>query len=231
MLGTAMWPESSEPLPQPGVSPRELLAEADALSIALARRVTDKKTLATVPRYVTDVPTAGSGIVDDNIEGFDPTRPNAARVYDYFLGGKNHFAADRETAKTVLAAAPTTLIGARENRAFLGRAVRYLVAEAGIRQFLDIGTGLPTANNVHEVPQAAQDGPVCGGGAVCGGLAWRCGGVAGWPGGEGAPALRPAAQPGRVAEQSGQRHGRGDGGGPGPYLRARDVATPGREVA
>jgi hypothetical protein len=67
----------------------------------------------------------------------DISRPHPARMYDYFLGGKNHFAADRETAETVLATAPTTVTGARENRAFLGRAVRYLVAEAGIRQFLD----------------------------------------------------------------------------------------------
>jgi S-adenosyl methyltransferase len=86
----------------------------------------------------------------------DTSRPHPARMYDYFLGGKNHFAVDRETAETVLAAAPTTRITARENRAFLGRAVRYLVAEAGIRQFLDIGSGLPTASNVHEVAQAVQ---------------------------------------------------------------------------
>jgi S-adenosyl methyltransferase len=84
----------------------------------------------------------------------DTSRPHAARMYDYFLGGKNHFAADRQMAETVLATAPTTRISARENRAFLGRAVRYLVAEAGVRQFLDIGTGLPTTNNVHEVAQA-----------------------------------------------------------------------------
>ena len=86
----------------------------------------------------------------------DTSTPHPARMYDYFLGGKNHFAADRETAEKVLAGAPTTRNSARENRAFLGRAVRYLVAEAGIRQFLDIGTGLPTANNVHEVAQAVQ---------------------------------------------------------------------------
>ena len=77
-------------------------------------------------------------------------------MYDFFLGGKNHFAADRETARAVLATAPTTLVTARENRAFLGRTVRYLVAEAGIRQFLDIGTGLPTTNNVHDVAQAVE---------------------------------------------------------------------------
>lgn len=75
-------------------------------------------------------------------------------MYDYFLGGKNHFAADRELAENVLATTPSARIAARENRAFLGRAVRFLTAEAGIRQFLDIGTGLPTTNNVHQVAQS-----------------------------------------------------------------------------
>jgi hypothetical protein len=74
-------------------------------------------------------------------------------MYDYYLGGKNHFAADRETADKVIAAMPGVRTGPRENRAFLGRAVRYLAEEAGIRQFLDIGTGLPTTNSVHEVAQ------------------------------------------------------------------------------
>jgi hypothetical protein len=84
----------------------------------------------------------------------DTSRPHTARIYDYMLGGKNHFAADRETADKVLAALPAGRIGPRENRGFLGRAVRYLAAEAGIRQFLDIGTGLPTTGAVHEVAQA-----------------------------------------------------------------------------
>jgi hypothetical protein len=83
----------------------------------------------------------------------DTSRPHSARMYDYFIGGKNHFAADRKTAKEVLRHSPHVHTAARENRAFLGRAVRYLAAEAGITQFLDIGTGLPTANNVHEVAQ------------------------------------------------------------------------------
>jgi hypothetical protein len=83
----------------------------------------------------------------------DTSRPHSARMYDYFIGGKNHFAADRETARDVLRHSPYVPIAARENRAFLGRAVRYLAAEAGITQFLDIGTGLPTTNNVHEVAQ------------------------------------------------------------------------------
>jgi S-adenosyl methyltransferase len=82
----------------------------------------------------------------------DISRPHMARIYDYFLGGKNHFAADRETAEKILQANPAIRIAARENRAFLGRSVRYLAAEAGIRQFLDIGTGLPTTNNVDNDP-------------------------------------------------------------------------------
>jgi S-adenosyl methyltransferase len=84
----------------------------------------------------------------------DTTRAHPARMYDYLLGGKDHFKADRVAIADLLHAVPTARTGARENRAFLGRAVRYLVAEAGIRQFLDIGTGLPTADNVHEVAQS-----------------------------------------------------------------------------
>jgi hypothetical protein len=82
------------------------------------------------------------------------SRPHSARVYDYYLGGKNHFTADRKVADKLLASSPHVRTGARENRGFLGRAVSYLAGEAGIRQFLDIGTGLPTTNNVHEVAQA-----------------------------------------------------------------------------
>src|SRR3984957_18926778 len=74
-------------------------------------------------------------------------------MYDYYLGGKNHFAADRETAEKGLAGWPAGRIAAREKRAVLCRAVRFLAEEAGIRQFLDIGTGLPTTHNVHEVAQ------------------------------------------------------------------------------
>jgi S-adenosyl methyltransferase len=85
----------------------------------------------------------------------DTSRPHSARVYDFMIGGKNHFEADREAARKVLAVLPTGNIGPRENRGFLGRAVRFLAAEAGIRQFLDIGTGLPTTSNVHEVAQQA----------------------------------------------------------------------------
>jgi SAM-dependent methyltransferase len=77
-------------------------------------------------------------------------------MYDYLLGGRDHYAADSEAAEQALAWAPTLRTAARENRAFLGRAVRYLVREAGIRQFLDLGPGLPTAENVHQVAQKAD---------------------------------------------------------------------------
>lgn len=84
----------------------------------------------------------------------DTTKPHAARIYDFLLGGKDNFAADREVAEQTLRAWPGMRTAARENRAFLRRAVTYLTAEAGISQFLDIGSGLPTAGNVHEVAQA-----------------------------------------------------------------------------
>jgi len=85
----------------------------------------------------------------------DTSVASPARIYDYWLGGKDNFAADREAAEQVIAAFPGIIPGVRANRAFLGRAIHYLAAEAGIRQFLDIGTGLPTGNNTHEVAQAA----------------------------------------------------------------------------
>jgi len=85
----------------------------------------------------------------------DTSVAHQARIYDYWLGGKDNFAADREAAEQAVAAYPPILRGVRAQRAFLARTVRYLAAEAGIRQFLDIGTGIPTANNTHEVAQAA----------------------------------------------------------------------------
>ncbi len=84
--------------------------------------------------------------------------PHPARVYDAILGGKDNFAADRAAAEATIRAFPGNVKAARANRAFLARAVRYLAAEAGIRQFLDIGTGLPSANNTHEVAQEAVPG-------------------------------------------------------------------------
>ncbi|HXP57380.1 MAG TPA: SAM-dependent methyltransferase [Streptosporangiaceae bacterium] len=83
--------------------------------------------------------------------GVDARSPNIARVYNAFLGGKDNFAADRQVVDSVVRVAPEAPVIARGNRAFLRRAVRYLVGEAGITQLLDIGSGLPTAGNVHEI--------------------------------------------------------------------------------
>jgi hypothetical protein len=85
---------------------------------------------------------------------FDISVAHQARMYDYLPGGKDNYAADREAMDAALRVYPDIALGARANRAFLGRAVRYLAADAGVRQFLDIGTGIPTAGNTHEVAQA-----------------------------------------------------------------------------
>jgi len=92
-------------------------------------------------------------------DGYDPpeidvTVAHQARVYDYTLGGKDNFPADRAAAEKAMQASPDVAAVARANRAFLGRAVRYLAAEAGVYQFLDIGTGIPSAGNTHEVAQS-----------------------------------------------------------------------------
>ena len=86
----------------------------------------------------------------------DPRVPNVARVWNYLIGGKDNFAADRETAGRLVAAAPVMAEVAAASRAFLRRAVGYLVAEEGITQFLDVGTGLPTEKNTHEVAQSVR---------------------------------------------------------------------------
>jgi S-adenosyl methyltransferase len=97
--------------------------------------------------------------MSDQVPEIDTSRPHPARVYDYLIGGQNNFAADRETAAKVLLKSPNARIAPRENRAFLGRAVRFLAADAGLRQFLDIGSGLPVTGNVHEVAQSVE--PSC----------------------------------------------------------------------
>jgi S-adenosyl methyltransferase len=93
---------------------------------------------------------------DDWRTTFRPGIPSSARIYDYFLGGKDHFQADRDAADQIAAYLPNIREAARINRAFVRRAVRYLISEAGIRQLIDIGTGLPTMGNVHEVATAAH---------------------------------------------------------------------------
>jgi hypothetical protein len=85
---------------------------------------------------------------------FDTSVAHQARMYDYLLGGKDNYAADRAAADAWLEIDPKAAFSSRANRAFLGRAVRYLAGEAGLRQFLDIGTGIPTKGNTHEVAQA-----------------------------------------------------------------------------
>jgi hypothetical protein len=85
--------------------------------------------------------------------GFDTTVAHSARIWNYWLGGKDNYAADRQAGDKVAAMLPSIVAQARADRAFLGRVIRYLAGEAGIRQFLDIGTGLPTVDNTHEVAQ------------------------------------------------------------------------------
>ena len=85
---------------------------------------------------------------------FDTSVAHVARVYNYWLGGKDYFAADRAAGEQAIKAFPDIVLSARANRAFLARAVRFLAGQAGIRQFLDIGTGIPSANNTHEVAQS-----------------------------------------------------------------------------
>src|SRR6516164_10440280 len=86
---------------------------------------------------------------------FDTSVAHVARVYNYWLGGKDNFAADRAAGEQAIKAFPEIPLSARSNRAFLARTVRFLAGEADVRQFLDIGTGIPSANNTHEVAQSA----------------------------------------------------------------------------
>lgn len=85
--------------------------------------------------------------------GLDISVPHSARMYDWWIGGKDNFAVDRELGARFAQAIPSIPVMARENRKFMERVVRYLSAQAGIRQFLDIGTGIPTRPNVHEIAQ------------------------------------------------------------------------------
>jgi hypothetical protein len=129
--------------PGPELAPPEIAAPEPAMPAAATSG------------EATAIPAVDSEIVRaDSISGIDPTRPHPARVYDYFLGGKDNFEADRVAAEAGIAAFPKTVESARAARAFLRRVVQFLTAEAGIRQFLDIGTGLPSGENVHQVAQA-----------------------------------------------------------------------------
>ena len=90
--------------------------------------------------------------------GTDTGKANIARVYDWWIGGSHNFRADQDTARSLVAVEPNIRAMAKANRAFLGRAVRFLAGEAGIRQFLDIGSGIPTEQNVHQVARQAAPG-------------------------------------------------------------------------
>src|SRR5262249_24172761 len=95
--------------------------------------------------WMSDLPAAGL------CPRLDPSVAHPARRYGYWLGGKDHYPADREAAEEVIRHRPQVVAGARANRAFLARVVRYLAAGCGVRQFLDIRTGLPTPDNTHDV--------------------------------------------------------------------------------
>lgn len=99
-----------------------------------------------------------SGRSETSSAAVDPTVPSVARIYDYAIGGKDNFKVDRDVAQALVAEVPEALLFARENRSFLRRAVRFLAAECGIRQFIDNGSGLPTADNVHQIAQRSQPG-------------------------------------------------------------------------
>src|SRR6201981_2698222 len=105
---------------------------------------------------VTDELAAGPGGQAGGSVHVDTTRPHQARVYDYWLGGKDNFAVDREATELALAAYPGLPRGVRSQRAFLANAVTHLARAEGISQFLDIGTGIPTANNTHEVAHSVD---------------------------------------------------------------------------
>jgi hypothetical protein len=93
---------------------------------------------------------------DEELPDIDTSVPHSARIYDYILGGKDNFAADRQAAAKALGANPHLATGMRENRALMRRMTAFLAGEAGIRQFLDIGTGLPTSPNMHEIAQSLR---------------------------------------------------------------------------
>lgn len=110
----------------------------------------DAATCRRCPRAGRSVPVANDGWTPPVL---DTRRPHPARMYDYYLGGKDNYPVDRVAAEKALKIAPALRTGAQENRTFMQRAVRFLVGEVGIRQIIDIGSGMPTASNIHEIAQ------------------------------------------------------------------------------
>jgi hypothetical protein len=103
---------------------------------------------------------SGGGAGDAGAASYriDTSKPHPARMYDYFLGGKDNYEVDQEAAEQFMKVAPEVRDGVRANRYFMHRAVRHVVAEGGVRQILDVGTGLPTAPNVHQIARAVAPG-------------------------------------------------------------------------
>ncbi len=119
----------------------------------LHRTQADRSVTCVTPRASANEDEAWTAGRDVTSTRFDPGFAHPARVYNVWLGGKDHFDADRKAAEDVIRLRPQVVAGARANRAFLSRVVRYLAAECGVRQFLDLGTGLPCPDNTHEIAQ------------------------------------------------------------------------------
>ena len=134
-------------------SGRESISAGAALQLAACDGAPIPATRADPDRPLGEIP--GPRTVPDQ-SGFDPSVPHSARVYGCWLGGKDNYEADRKAAAEVARLRPHVVAGARANRAFLARVVRYLARNCRIRQFLDLGTGLPTAVNTHDIAQEAD---------------------------------------------------------------------------
>jgi len=139
---------------RPGARPKPL-SSTPAPRLAVSNGAPIPSARADPDQPVSEVPDPMTGL---NRLSFDLSVAHPARVYAYWLGGKDHFPADRNAAKAVMRERPQVVASARANRAFLVRAVRYLAADCGVRQFLDIGTGMPALINTHEVAQQAAPG-------------------------------------------------------------------------
>jgi O-methyltransferase involved in polyketide biosynthesis len=150
------------PVPYGAPAPGSMGAAARCAALARPIAVLTWRTIRDyLCRHFTAVredPAVSSQPVAQQPGSFDSAVAHPARVYDYWLGGKDNYAADRAAGEQVIEANPGVPAGVRANRAFLRRAVRYLAGEAGIRQFLDIGSGLPTNENTHEVAQHVAPG-------------------------------------------------------------------------
>src|SRR5689334_16681523 len=132
--------------------PESVIARAPGLLVPVVREGRAERGWPYAVAMAREIPDEAE--VSQAVLRLDTTVAHPARVYDYFLGGKDNFAADRDAAEAAAAAFPQIAESARAARAFLRRVVGFLAEEAGIRQFLDVGTGLPSGENVHQVAQS-----------------------------------------------------------------------------